>query len=150
MSFVLRNTKILVELHNDKDKIMRVIIAGSRTIMDYKAVGKAITSSNFDITEVVCGCAIGVDRIGQTWAIANGIAVKEMPADWNKYGRQAGFIRNMQMAQYADAAIIIWDGKSPGSKNMISEIKKAEKPYFIDIIEVVPFEKNTSRLTFGD
>jgi len=146
----LKNTKILVKLHNDKGKSMKVIIAGSRTITDYISVGKAITNSKFVITEVVCGCAIGVDRIGEAWAIANGIPVKQMPADWNKYGRQAGIIRNIQMAQYADAAIVIWDGKSPGSKNMIAEIKKADKPYFIDLIEVISFEKNSSRLMFGD
>jgi hypothetical protein len=113
---------------------MKVIIAGSRSINDYKSIGQAIKASNFNITEVVCGCAIGVDRIGQTWAIANGISVKEMPADWNRYGRAAGPIRNAQMADYADAAIIIWDGKSPGSLNMIKEIKSRNKPYFIDVI----------------
>jgi hypothetical protein len=113
---------------------MKVIIAGSREITDYKAIGRAITASKFDITEVVCGCAIGVDRIGQTWAIANGISVKEMCADWELYGRSAGPIRNAKMADYADAAIIIWNGKSPGSLNMIKEIKKRGKPYFIDVI----------------
>lgn len=112
---------------------MKVIIAGSRTIKDFKAVINAVNNSKFKITEVVCGCAIGIDRLGQQWAISNNIFVKEMPADWNKYGKKAGIIRNIQMAEYADAAIVIWDGKSPGSKNMISEIKKVNKPYYIDV-----------------
>lgn len=113
---------------------MKVIIAGSRTINDPKAVGQAINKSNFAISEVVCGCAIGVDRLGEAWAIANGVPVKQMPADWNKNGKAAGPIRNRQMAQYADAAIIVWDGKSRGALNMIQEIKKVNKPYFIDVI----------------
>lgn len=113
---------------------MKVIIAGSRNITDYKAIGQAINASKFEITEVVCGCAIGVDRIGQTWAIANGIPVKEFPANWDVYGRSAGPMRNIKMAEYADAAIIVWDGKSPGSLNMIQEIKKVNKPYFIDVV----------------
>lgn len=113
---------------------MKVIIAGSRTINDYKNVVNAIKNSKFEITEVVCGCAIGIDRLGQQWANVNQIPVKQMPANWNEYGKKAGIIRNIQMAQYADAAIIIWDGKSAGSKNMISEIKKVNKPYFIDVI----------------
>jgi hypothetical protein len=113
---------------------MKVIIAGSRNILDYKAVGQAITASKFDITEVVCGCAIGVDSIGRTWGIANGIPVKEFPADWDEFGRSAGILRNIKMAEYADAAIIVWDGKSKGSLNMIKEIKKLNKPYFIDVI----------------
>lgn len=113
---------------------MKVIIAGSRTIEDYRTVGQAITASKFKITEVVCGCAIGVDRIGQVWAIANGIPVKEMPADWNKNGKSAGPRRNALMAEYADAAIIVWDGKSPGSANMIKQMQKLGKPYFEEII----------------
>lgn len=116
---------------------MKVIIAGSRTIFDPSVVSKAVENSQFNgkITEVVCGCAIGIDRLGQQWAISNNIPVKEMPADWNKYGRSAGPLRNAQMANYADAAIIIWDGNSPGSRNMIKEIKKVEKPYFIDVVD---------------
>ena len=57
-----------------------------------------------------------------------------MPAQWDLYGRAAGPIRNAQMADYADAAIIIWDGKSPGSLNMIKEVKKVNKPHYIDVI----------------
>jgi hypothetical protein len=116
---------------------MKIIIAGSRTITDYSVVIKAIENSQFKdkITEVVCGCAIGVDRLGQQWAISKNITVKEMPADWNKYGKAAGPIRNLQMAEYADGAIIIWNGKSPGAKDMIKQIKKFDKPYFIDIVD---------------
>jgi hypothetical protein len=113
---------------------MKVIIAGSRDIKDYKAVGQAISASKFNITEVVCGCALGVDSIGRTWGIANGIPVKEFPANWDVYGRAAGPMRNIKMAEYADAAIIVWDGKSKGSLNMIKEIKKVGKPYFIDVV----------------
>lgn len=117
---------------------MKVVIAGSRTIFDSSVVSKAIENSQFKdkITEVVCGCAVGIDRLGQQWAISNNIPVKEMPADWNTYGRAAGPLRNAQMANYADAAIIIWDGSSPGSRNMISEIKKVQKPYFIDVVDM--------------
>jgi YspA, cpYpsA-related SLOG family len=119
---------------------MKVVIAGSRTISNNAFVYKAIENSGFKIDEVVCGCAIGVDRIGQQWAILNDVPVKEFPADWNTYGNAAGVIRNVKMADYADAAIIIINGKSlvegktPGSLNMIKEIKKFNKPYFIDIL----------------
>lgn len=113
---------------------MKVIIAGSRTITDYASVLKAIINSKIDITEVVCGCAFGVDRLGQQWANVNNVPVKEMPADWSKHGKSAGPIRNREMAEYADAAIIIWDGHSKGALNMIQEIKKINKPYFIDVV----------------
>lgn len=113
---------------------MKVVIAGSRTIKDMAAVVAAIEMSKFEITEVVCGKATGVDTLGQQWAIMSGVPVKEFPAEWDKYGNAAGPIRNRKMAEYADAAIVVWDGASPGSRNMIKEIKKVHKPYFIDVV----------------
>ena len=113
---------------------MKVVITGSRTITDRVAVAKAIKMSGFDITEVVCGKATGVDRLGETWAIANEIPVKEMPANWQKHDRAAGPIRNGEMAAYCDAAIILWDGKSRGALDMIRKIKPTTKPYFIDLV----------------
>lgn len=114
---------------------MKVIIAGSRKISDYSELLTAIARARFEITEVVCGMAIGTDKLGEKWARVNNLPVKEMPADWNKYGKPAGPIRNKQMAEYADAAIVLWDGKSDGSRNMISEMNRLNKPVFIKIVE---------------
>ena len=38
------------------------------------------------------------------------------------------------MAEYADAAIVVWDGESRGSRNMIDEMIKAKKPYYIHML----------------
>ena len=103
---------------------MRVIIAGSRTINDYSIVCAAIGCSFFPISEVVCGMARGVDLLGKQWAEEKGVPVKEFPADWNTHGKKAGYLRNVQMADYADALIAITSG-SPGTKHMI-EIAKAK------------------------
>jgi len=110
---------------------MKVIIAGSRNIEDYALVVKTIQSSGYDITEVVTGCAVGVDRLGEQWARTNNIPIKEMPANWNSHGNSAGPIRNRDMAIYADAAIIIWDGESRGTRNMIENMIRRKKPYHI-------------------
>jgi hypothetical protein len=114
---------------------MKVILAGSREITDYSELLTAISTAKFEITEVVCGMAAGTDKLGEKWARVNNVPVKEMPADWNKYGKPAGPIRNRQMAEYADAAIVLWDGVSPGSRNMISEMNRLKKPVFIRIVE---------------
>lgn len=115
---------------------MKIIIAGSRTVDDYALVAQAMKQCCFnDITEVVCGMAAGVDTLGSRWAIANNVPVKEMPANWSKHGKAAGPIRNREMAKYADAAVIIWDGKSRGSRNMINEMIRAGKPYFVQLTE---------------
>lgn len=102
---------------------MKTIIAGSRGITEFKTVEQAIKNSRFKITEVVSGTAIGVDQLGELWASENDIKIKRFPANWEKYGRSAGFIRNAEMANYADALIAVWDGRSKGTKNMINNAK---------------------------
>ena len=103
---------------------MKVIIAGGRDIsFNSSDMLDKITAQMPSITEVVCGGAQGVDHHGKYWAIHNNIPVKEFPADWQTHGKAAGPIRNRQMAEYADALILIWDGKSRGSKNMMANAK---------------------------
>lgn len=114
---------------------MKVIIAGSRILSDYSLVTQAMKRCGFHVTEVVCGCATGIDRLGEQWARANNISVKEMPANWDRDGKAAGPIRNREMAKYADAAVIIWDGKSAGTRNMVDEMIRAKKPYFLQLTE---------------
>lgn len=104
---------------------MKTIIAGSRTIASYEVVQKAVLlaqGAGLEITEVVSGKARGIDTLGEEWAKANNIPVAEFPvraADWKRYGKRAGYLRNQQMGEYADALIAIWDGKSRGTVHMI-------------------------------
>jgi YspA, cpYpsA-related SLOG family len=122
---------------------MKVVIAGSRKIHEdyYKDLLIAIKNSGYEITEVVSGCAIGVDRMGERFARSMNIPVKPMPADWTRYGTSAGPIRNKKMAEYADAAIILWDGESPGSKNMFENMKTLGKPVYLWFVQV-PLDDN--------
>jgi hypothetical protein len=98
---------------------MKTIIAGSRLITDYAAVCKAIKESGFEITEVVSGTCRGVDLLGERWANENKIPIKQFPADWNKFGKSAGYKRNLEMGKYADALIAVWNG-SKGTEHMIN------------------------------
>lgn len=100
---------------------MKTIIAGTRTIANPALVAQAIRASSWaaQITEVVSGKAPGVDTLGEQWAHARGLPVVEFPADWDRHGKAAGPIRNEAMACYADALILVWDGVSPGSANML-------------------------------
>ena len=102
---------------------MKVIIAGTRTVTDSEAVTAAVAQSGFWITEVVSGSARGVDALGEQWAARYGVPVKRFPADWNRYGKSAGPRRNREMAEYADALIAVYDGESPGTRNMIETAK---------------------------
>lgn len=84
---------------------MKVIIAGSRTITQLDLINQAVAESGFDITEVVSGTANGVDSLGEVWALGAEVPVQRFPAQWQKYGKSAGFKRNRQMADYADAEV---------------------------------------------
>ncbi|WP_082406149.1 DUF2493 domain-containing protein [Achromobacter xylosoxidans] len=104
---------------------MRVIVAGPRDFFDLKTVQGAINASGFHISELVHGNATGVDADAGYVAEMRGLPVKVFPADWKTHGRAAGPIRNRQMAEYAQALVAIWDGKSRGTKNMIEQAKKS-------------------------
>ncbi len=98
---------------------MRVIIAGSRGINDYAKICDAVQQSGFLISQILSGMAQGVDSLAVRYATENGLPCEHFPAEWRKWARSAGYRRNTQMAQHADALIAVWDGKSPGTKHMI-------------------------------
>lgn len=100
---------------------MKVIVAGGRNILDPDLVAEAIQASGFEVTELVSGCARGVDQYGEHWAAEREIPIKRFPADWDQYGRSAGPRRNAMMAAYGEALVAVWDGMSPGTKNMIDQ-----------------------------
>lgn len=105
---------------------MKVIIAGSRTIDGEDAYIELLRLVNVglkewgmhSLTEIVTGGARGADALGKRFAREFGIAHKEFPADWDTHGKSAGYKRNVQMADYADALLLLWDGKSKGSAMM--------------------------------
>jgi len=100
---------------------MKTIIAGSRDITDYGLVLSVIHEVllQWNITTVICGMARGVDSLGERWANESGVPVEYYPADWDRHGKRAGYVRNEEMADNADALIAIWDGESPGTESMI-------------------------------
>ena len=114
---------------------MKVIVAGSRSIIDYNIVYKAIMEAKIEkITEIVSGTAKGVDQMGERWAKENNIPIKKFPANWKnleapgavikrgpygEYNVKAGFDRNKQMAEYAEVLICIIQNNSSGSASMI-------------------------------
>lgn len=105
---------------------MKLIIAGSRSFDDYELLTEQLDEicAKYDITEIVSGTARGADTMGELYAIAHDIPVKRFPADWNRYGKSAGYRRNEQMAQYADACICFSVDNSRGTEHMINLSKQ--------------------------
>jgi hypothetical protein len=98
---------------------MKTIIAGSRGITDYELIVRVMNNIWWKPTEILCGGARGVDRLGKKWGIEHSLPVYDYPADWSVYGIRAGYVRNLEMAKDADALVAIWDGVSKGTNNMI-------------------------------
>jgi hypothetical protein len=104
---------------------MRVIIAGSRDFRNYDLLKQKCDEILFgkDEVEIVSGTARGADKMGEFYASERKYPVKLFPADWNQYGKSAGYIRNKQMAEYANILICFWDGQSKGTQHMINLAK---------------------------
>lgn len=104
---------------------MRIIIAGSRSVSE-KDVRRAIQHCPWIgfISAVVSGTAKGADEFGEYWAKENQIEVHRFPADWKKFGKRAGPMRNKVMSENAEGLIAVWDGKSRGTHSMIDFAKE--------------------------
>lgn len=118
---------------------MRVIIAGSRTILDtdeaaYQRLKEFMYTIPNKPTEIVSGGAKGPDRLGERFAREHGIPVVQFIPEWNNpdgsTNKGAGFIRNGNMAVYASdcptggALVAMWDGVSRGTEQMIKVAKQ--------------------------
>lgn len=108
----------------------KVIIAGTRYFNDYSLLKETANrlladkiTAGYSIVIVSGGCA-GADLLGERYARENGYSIDRYPAEWEKYGRKAGIMRNAVMADNVDALIAYWDGVSRGTKNMIDEARK--------------------------
>lgn len=113
--------------------MVRIIVCGSRTFNDKAVLDKnmdEILSSYLPDVEIISGRAKGADTLGEQYAKEHSIPLVMFPAQWNMYGKSAGYRRNAQMLDYAKQAtpvvIAFWDGKSRGTKHMIDTAKKAD------------------------
>jgi hypothetical protein len=106
----------------------RVIVAGGRDFNDYELLKSTLDEffcrlDDVDI-QIVCGEAKGADTLGKRYAQEHNIPVVSFPAQWDRYGKSAGYKRNVEMAGYANMLVAFWDGESKGTKNMIDTAKK--------------------------
>ena len=111
--------------------MFKVIICGSRNFNDYELLKDSCNyflSSIKDEIIIISGCARGADTLGEIYAEEKGYSVLRFPADWKKYGKRAGYLRNLQMSEVADGVIAFFDPDSDniGTKMMIEISKKEE------------------------
>lgn len=108
--------------------MFKVIVAGGRGFDDYELLSETLyyllDNKKPSEVEIVSGTCRGADLLGEEWAIKTDTSIKRFPADWDKHGKSAGYIRNSEMAEYSDALVAFWDGKSKGTSHMIDLAKK--------------------------
>ena len=136
--------------------MLRIIIAGGRDFNNYDLMNKSIDDVLTKLSiknlstglgkspagylhnvQFISGTARGADTLGETIVAERGWRVLLFPADWDTYGKRAGYIRNEQMAKFAvsdesyGVLIAFWDGKSRGTKHMIDLAEKHGLEIFI-------------------
>lgn len=117
-------------------KELKLIVAGGRDFADSQLLGEHILALANGIyatraISIVSGMARGADLMAYTFAVKHNVVVYQFPADWNQYGKRAGFLRNQAMGDFADVLLAFWDQKSKGTKHMIDYMTKLGKPVHI-------------------
>lgn len=108
---------------------MKLLIVGSRTIMDFDLVGHVPTETEL----IISGGAKGMDTVAERYADAHGIEKLIIRPEYEKYGRAAPIKRNEIMVDMADAVLAVWDGESRGTKYTLGYARRMGK----SIIEIV-------------
>jgi len=118
-------------------KKIKLAIVGSRTFDDYSLLENKIKEEygDFDIELIVSGGAKGADTLGARFAEENDIPLVEFKPDWKKYGRKAGFLRNVDIINECTHCIAFWDGDSHGTKHDIDLCEKQGKPCRVVIFD---------------
>ena len=136
---------------------MNIIVCGGRDYEDWETFKRSMDRLSIsrdpkrDDICIVSGHARGADSLGERYAYEKKWKCRVFPAQWDKYGKQAGFFRNAEMLDYADGVIAFWDGKSSGTAHMIKIAKLAKRrvlvfDYYGNIRDnYIPNEKNFRR-----
>lgn len=123
-----------------KKSFIRLCVAGSRKITDqtfvFSEIQKMIeTLDKENPSEIIIveGEAPGVDRLAKDYAKLSGFKYRPMPADWDRYPKMAGFIRNQFQAMYSTHLLALIAEDSPGTKDMIN--RAAKESLMVKIVE---------------
>ena len=110
----------------------KLIVAGGRDFNDYYRLSAALHELANGVyknhaVSIVSGMARGADIRAVRFAREHNVMLYEFPADWNRFGNAAGIIRNEEMGRFADGVLAFWDGKSRGTKHMVSYMERLNK-----------------------
>ena len=114
---------------------MKLAIVGSRDFYNYTYLENLLDPIKEKIEWIISGGAKGVDSLAEKYAARNQIPFLLFPANWERYGKRAGFLRNQQIVDAADYMLAIPTLQSRGTRD---SIRRAEiKGIPIEVFEVV-------------
>jgi hypothetical protein len=109
---------------------MKIGVIGSRSFKDYLLLEETMNklSSRLTISLIVSGGAKGADTLAGYWAVNNGVPVEEYKAEWDKYGKKAGYLRNQKMLDEGKPDLVVAFPGGPGTAMMVKIARKAGVP----------------------
>ena len=116
---------------------MKLAIVGSRNYTDYETFKSAVSRvvEKEDITHVISGGASGVDKLAEKWAKDNNIQLIVFTANWKKYGKGAGPLRNTQIVEECDYMIAFPSKSGRGTQDSIRKAEKLKRLLSVFYIE---------------
>jgi hypothetical protein len=117
----------------------KVVIAGGRDFNDFPRLCNVMDKLLINVIKVnkiiiISGGARGADTLGERYARLRSFGLIKVKADWNKYNKSAGFIRNKEMLNIADGVVCFWDEKSKGTGHMVTLTDSSLTP-----LKVIPY-----------
>ena len=120
----------MIELPKSSKPI--ICICGSRNITD---INLDLFIDPTHVGCVISGGANGIDTLAEHWAKRNKTEFIAYLAQWNKFGKKAGIMRNHEMVEFCDYVFAFWNGKSKGTLDTILYAKKLNVPVFVHLIK---------------
>lgn len=113
---------------------MRILVCGGRDFNNLKLVYTTLDriKDKYIVSHIIQGGARGADRLAKRWADETELSCLEFPADWAKYGKRAGFVRNKQMLDEGHPDLVVAFPGGSGTQMMIKIAKEAG----LEVIEI--------------
>lgn len=107
---------------------MRVLVCGGRDYKDREVLFRTLSNIDayeYHIDTIIEGGARGADMLAREWAIENRRGYITVEADWDRFGRQAGPVRNQQMLVQTRPELVVAFPGGKGTADMVERAKKA-------------------------
>ena len=121
-----------------RNDMKKIAIVGSRNFNDFDLMNRVVFQDYIEKNGlyaedvmIISGGANGADKLAEKLAQLRGYKLVVFKADWNKYGKKAGIIRNQYIVESADVVFAFWNKKSSGTANSIQRAINLGKELYV-------------------